>query len=491
MADAVRDQVVRTWSDDRSAETDPFAARGNVQRTPEASDGPAQSDFSSGHVTDRNLSAVSPVQAVDGQLGGGTIWADGLPGGSMQAGTILGLSSVTQGRATSPTYGATPGFDASSAGVKPTRGASHSPFSDSSGQPTQPGHDDQDGRWYKTRERRPETNETDLDGLGSISMNVGTATPITSFHALSFTAPDKGVHGEMSLFDPSSLDEDVDGKLQALTLKLTDPDVLKDLMLQHPDMVVMREFHQKKNGFNDILHEMMDKGIISPEVANQLSQKMHAQFYQHVTRAFNNHAMPILIESFRANLINQIPRVMNQVETVIKGLRLHVGAGSSESSFDHVEIVMEINGTCRGIMIFNDKKNLAVRNLSALAVNQLPDVNNIYGFLASEISSAGVLESKSLDSGNEDVKRLAATIATMESTCVNASCMYVQRTPSKKDVLTMKNKHLIYLVRVGLKFDSSRYLPSIRVAVPLNQQFWTALRKAANRPSKIARSTLL
>ena len=85
---------------------------------------------------------------------------------------------------------------------------------------------------------------------------------------------------------------------------------------------------------------MMDKGSISPEVANQLSQKMHAQFYHHVTRAFNNHAMPILIESFRANLINQIPRVMNQVETVIKGLRLHVGADSVESlqSCSHVTI---------------------------------------------------------------------------------------------------------------------------------------------------------
>jgi hypothetical protein len=70
MADAMRDQVVRTWSADRSAETDPFAARGNVQRTPEAIAGTAQSDFSLGHATDRNLSAVSPVQAVDGQLGG-------------------------------------------------------------------------------------------------------------------------------------------------------------------------------------------------------------------------------------------------------------------------------------------------------------------------------------------------------------------------------------------------------------------------------------
>ena len=102
-------------------------------------------------------------------------------------------------------------------------------------------------------------------------------------------------------------------------MKLTDPDVLNDLVLQHPDMGVMREYHQKKNGFNDSLHEMMDKGHISPEVANQLSQKMCAQFYQH-------YAMPILIESFRANLINQIPRVLNQLETAVKGLRLHVGA---------------------------------------------------------------------------------------------------------------------------------------------------------------------
>ena len=144
----------------------------------------------------------------------------------MQAGTILGLSSVTRERATSPTFGATPGSYVSSVGVKPTRGASHSSFSYSSGQPTQPGQD---------RTRRSETSQNALDGLGSISMNVGTATPVTSFQTLSFIAPDKGVHGEMSLFDPSSLDEDADGKLQALTLTLIDPDVLKDLALQHPD----------------------------------------------------------------------------------------------------------------------------------------------------------------------------------------------------------------------------------------------------------------
>ena len=83
-------------------------------------------------------------------------------------------------------------------------------------------------------------------------MNVGTATPITSFHALSFIAPKQGVHGEISIIGPSSLDEDADEKLRALTLTMTNPDVLKDLVLQHPDMAVMREFHQKKNGFNDI-----------------------------------------------------------------------------------------------------------------------------------------------------------------------------------------------------------------------------------------------
>ena len=55
-------------------------------------------------------------------------------------------------------------------------------------------------------------------------MNIGTATPTTSFQALSFIAPDKGVHGEMSLFDPTSLDKDADEQLHALTLKLTDPD---------------------------------------------------------------------------------------------------------------------------------------------------------------------------------------------------------------------------------------------------------------------------
>jgi hypothetical protein len=125
MADAMRGQE-NTWLEG----TDPFASRGNVQRTPEGTTGPAQSDFSSGRgatarsdylsgsATDRNLSAVSPVQAVDGQLGGGTIWAGGLPGGSMQSGTILGMSSVTREQATSSTFGATPNFDASNAGVK-------------------------------------------------------------------------------------------------------------------------------------------------------------------------------------------------------------------------------------------------------------------------------------------------------------------------------------------------------------------------------------
>jgi hypothetical protein len=233
------------------------------------------------------------------------------------------------------------------------------------------------------------------------------------------------------------LDEDADGKLQALTLTLTDPDALKGLVLQNPDTAGMREFHQKI-GFNDILLEVLEKGQLAPEVANHLSWKMHERFYRHVTEAFNDHAMPILIESFRANLIDQIPRVLNSLETVIKGLRLHVGAGSSESGFDHVGIMMEIETTCMGIKIFSDKRDLAVRHLSALAVSQLPDVHNVYGFLESQMSSSGTVDSKSLDAGNEDVKRLTATMATMEVTCVNASCLYVQRTPSKKDPLNIK-----------------------------------------------------
>ena len=91
MADTVRDQVGRIWS----PATDPFAPHGNVQRTPDAiaaanlqepdyslgRPGVAGPNFSSGTATDRTLSAVSPIQAVDGQLGGGTIWAGGLRGG--------------------------------------------------------------------------------------------------------------------------------------------------------------------------------------------------------------------------------------------------------------------------------------------------------------------------------------------------------------------------------------------------------------------------
>jgi hypothetical protein len=476
MADAMRGQG-NTWPEG----TDPFASRGNVQRTPDGAAGPAQSDFLSDSATGRNLSAVSPVQAVDGQLGGGTIWAGGLPGGSMQAGTILGMSSVTQGHATSSTFGATPGSDASNVGVKPTRGAAHSPFTDASGQPTtnreaahspfsdasgqpkQPRRDDDEGRWYKTHEKRPEIpvpSQSALGGLGSISMNVGTATPIAPFKALSFITPDRGVHGEMSLFDPSSLGEDAEGQLHALTETLTDSDALKDLVLKSPDTVVMREFHQKKNGFNDILHEVMDQGHITPEVANHLSKKMHGQFYQHVTQAFNDHAMPILIESFRANLTNQIPRILNQLETVVKGLRLHVGAGSLESGFDHVDIMMEIDDTCRGIKIFGNKRDEAVRNLSMLAVNQLDDTHNIYGFLQSEMSSSGDLDSKSLDSGNEDVKRLTSTMATMERTCINAACLYVQRTAPKKDTLTMKQIN----IPAGVKSD-----PDAKVARSLSE----------------------
>ena len=380
----------------------------------------------------------------------------------MQAGTILGMSSVTREQATSQTFGATPSFDASSVGRKPTRGAAHSPFTDASGQPTanreathspfsdasgqpkQPRQDDDEGRWYKTNEKRPsEIPQSALDGLGSISMNVGTATPIESFKALSFTAPDRGVHGEMSLFDPSSVDEDAEGKLHALTETLTDPEALKALVLRNPDTARMREFHQKI-GFNDILQEVLEKGQLAPEVANHLSRKIHERFYQHVTQAFNDYAMPILIESFRANLIDQVPRALSPLETVIKGLRLHVGAGSSESGFDHVALMMEIEATCRGIKIYSDKRDLAVRNLSALAVSQLPDVHNIYGFLGSQLSPSGTVESESLDAGNEDVKRLTATMATMEATVVQAACLYVQRTPSKRDLApnTIKALHM-------------------------------------------------
>jgi hypothetical protein len=82
------------------------------------------------------------------------------------------------------------------------------------------------------------------------------------------------------------------------------------------------------------------QGLISAEIANKLSKEIHATFFQHVTKAFNAYAMPILIEAFRANQTAQIPVVLNQVETAVKGLRLHVGADSVESlqSCSHVTI---------------------------------------------------------------------------------------------------------------------------------------------------------
>ena len=439
MADTVPDQVGRIWS----TATDPFAPSGNVQRTPEAiaaanlqgpdyslGAGVAGPNFSSGTATDRTLSAVSPIQGRDGQLGGGTIWA-GRPhgGGNMQTGNVLGLPEVTQVRVTSPTFGTTPPSYATSVGDKPTHGADHQPFSDSGVKLTQPVQD---------RARRSETPRDTLGGLASMSMSVGTAAPTATFEPLSFTEPNKSVHGTMSLFNPRSQDKDAEEQLHALSLTLTDTDALKDLVLRHQDMGVMREYHQKENGFNEILHDMMDKGHITPEVANQLSQKMCARFYQHVTRSFNDYAMPIMIESFRANLINKIPQILTQLETAVKGIRLHVGAGSSDSGFDHIKIMLEINGTCQGIRIFNERMDLAVRNLSALAVHQLDDIQNIYGFLQSEISSSGALDSSSLDTGNADVKRLKNTIETMEATCILAACSYVQKTPPKKDSVSMK-----------------------------------------------------
>ena len=151
MADTVHDQVGRIWS----TATDPFAPSGNVQRTPEAiaaanlqgpdyslGAGVAGPNFSSGTATDRTLGAVSPIQGLDGQLGGGTIWA-GRPhgGGSMQAGNVLGLPEVTQVRVTSPTFGTTPPSYATSVGDKPTHGADHQPFSDSGVKLTQPVQD--------------------------------------------------------------------------------------------------------------------------------------------------------------------------------------------------------------------------------------------------------------------------------------------------------------------------------------------------------------
>ena len=54
------------------------------------------------------------------------------------------------------------------------------------------------------------------------------------------------------------------------------------------------------------------------------------------------------------------------------------------------------------------------------------------------LSQEGALDSKSLDTRNEDVKRLTSTIATMEGTCVTAACLYAQKTPPKKDALNVK-----------------------------------------------------
>jgi hypothetical protein len=80
----------------------------------------------------------------------------------------------------------------------------------------------------------------------------------------------------------------------------------------------------------------------------------------------------------------------------------------------------KLNNICKGIQIFGDQRDLAVRNLSAMAIRQVGggDMQNVYGFPESEFSLDAAANTKYLDAGNETVKRLEATIKTMEGTCV-------------------------------------------------------------------------
>jgi hypothetical protein len=281
------------------------------------------------------------------------------------------------------------------------------------------------------------------------------------------------------MIDPTTLNGDAGEQLRTLVLALTDKDALRGLVGQHPGLEVMRTFHQEKNGFNDLLHPLIVQGLISAETANRLSKDLHVAFFQHVAKAFNMHAMPIMIESFRANLTAEFPAVLNQVETAVKGLRLHVGADSLESGFDHVVLMKELNNICKGIQIFSSQRDLAVRNLSLLAVRHVGggDMQNIYGFSESNFSLEAAADTKYLDAGNEIVKRLEATITTMEGTCVVSTCGYVQRTAPKKDLINMKDIRM----PAGVKLA-----PDAKIARELAENFTDYLMQHAGSSDKLA-----
>ena len=90
------------------------------------------------------------------------------------------------------------------------------------------------------RTQRSKISPDGLDGLRSISSNVGTASPIDAFKALTFKAPDPSVHGDLPMFDPAALNGDADEQLRMLVLALTDKDALRGLVGQHPGLEVMR-----------------------------------------------------------------------------------------------------------------------------------------------------------------------------------------------------------------------------------------------------------
>jgi hypothetical protein len=79
------------------------------------------------------------------------------------------------------------------------------------------------------RPQRSKISPDGVDGLRLISSNVGTASPIDAFKALTLKASesdsDQGVHGELSLHDPTE-------QLRMLVLALTDKDASRDFVGQ-------------------------------------------------------------------------------------------------------------------------------------------------------------------------------------------------------------------------------------------------------------------
>ena len=257
----------------------------------------------------------------------------------------------------------------------------------------------------------------------------------TAFDAFVIKSPNPDAHGPMSYSIPGKEDQiDLIGEVTVLTDTLTPVSMIKQEFTNHPSF---SHFISKLD--DDIFHlelqKAIDTGVLNPQGAFLLSNRLSETFCTATQAMLNEIIMPMIIDSVRSTIKSQLPEHIDIVEKLC-GLWRVERPNLKSIEQQHVPLLNELENICTGLVFWEDKKKQLVLELSGIGANQM-----------SLLSGASLhVDAKTLD---VEITECTSTMKILRQAMVAKICDFAHRAQPNKP-LNMRDIKL----PAGLKGDS-------------------------------------